>query len=295
MRSKGLAVFAHFIGVAVISCNKGDPAHLQRCIHHVADTLVYNLNRFLRRFEHTCMPNHIAVGKIQHNDVVFTGQNPFYNRITHLISAHFRAQIKGRHVRRFDQHTILTVKHDLLAAVEEKGHMGIFGGLCYSQLCFTRFGQRFTHGHCQRLRRKSYLHVGHRRVIFSHTDKIQRDQPFRPLKTVERRVNQRPGHFSGPVRPEVEKHKTVVGLDPRIITDYHRNHKLIGQVFAVAVHRFIGLQYRIICIISVIAGAAGDGIVGQLHPVPLGIPVHTVIPAGDSSNLPDSQFIHLLL
>ncbi len=107
---------------------------------------------------------------------------------------------------------------------------------------------------------------------------------------VKRRVGQRRGDLTHPVRPEVQPQHRVAGADPRLVADGRRLDELVG--LAALIGRLHGLWRGL----GVMVGAAVDEqVVGSLEAVPALVAVHREVPADDRADTAGAGPGHPLL
>ncbi len=236
------------------------------------------------------MAHHVRIGKINDNHIIFAGTDGLAEPVADFISAHLGLQVIGSHILGgVHQYPVLALIGFFHTAVEEKGHMGIL--LCLRDTCLLHAvcGQPLPEsiGHCHLV--ECHFLIGNGGIIVgeAHISHIQSVSPVKALKIV---IAESPGNPPGPVRTEVEEDNGIAVL--------HRCHRLS------ILHRQ-GRLHELIRLPSVIgfldpADAAGcrqslplcQGIVGQLHPVPVVVPVHHIVTPHHRSNLPYTDLFH---
>ena len=278
MGRHGAAVgLEHDLGIAVVSGDHGNAAHLQGSVHHPAHAGVHGLHSLDGSGKHTGVAHHVAVGKIQDHHVIFAALNALHTLVAHLVGAHLRLQVIGGHLRRCHQHTILPGILLLHAAVEEEGHMGILLRLGNAQLGHAQRAEIFAQAVFHSDPGPRHQHIGHGCVILRIAD-IGGGEIL-PLEPVKLRVHNGPGNLPGPVGPVVEENDAVVvGNSALAVTD-HRLHKLVR--YAV----FIALGHGIHGVGILHALTVDHGVVGHLQPLPAFVAVHGVVAAHDGGDL----------
>ena len=125
------------VGIAMI----GNDDSLVACSLGSLDDFTYTVVNSPYRFGNcivdTCMANHITIGEVDNDEVVFVfldGSNEF---VFDLIGTHLRLQVVGSHLRTRYQDAVLTLEWFLTSTVEEEGYVCIFLGLCRMQLLFA--------------------------------------------------------------------------------------------------------------------------------------------------------------
>lgn len=139
------------------------------------------------------MAYHIAVGKVQDDNVVGSALNTGKHLVGDQIGAHFRLQVIGGHLGRGDQGPVLLLAGSLHPTVKEKGHMGILLGFCNTQLGLALLGKIFAQGVVQGLGTEGHQHVGHGSVILGHAHISEGEEALLPVKSGKVRIHQGPG------------------------------------------------------------------------------------------------------
>ena len=85
------------------------------------------------------MTDHVAVGKVKDNRIIFFALDRINNLVRHLVCAHFGLHIVGRYFRGSNKDSVLALVLLFNAAVEEERHMSVLLGLCDSKLCLAVF------------------------------------------------------------------------------------------------------------------------------------------------------------
>ena len=76
MGGEGFAVLSyHLIGVAMVGGNQQNTVHLLDGGGYLADAGVHCLHGGYRGAEHAGMADHVAVGEVQNNHVIFSGMD----------------------------------------------------------------------------------------------------------------------------------------------------------------------------------------------------------------------------
>ena len=159
--------------------------------------------------------------------------------------------------------------------------MGVFLRLGNAQLGHALLGDILAEDVVQALLGEGDGHVGHGRVVGGGAHVVHVEEALFPLKAGEIGVHEGAGDLPGPVGAEVHEDDGVPVPDLRVFGGDHGHHELVGDARVIA-----GLHgpHRV-AEEAVLALAVHHGLVGPLHPVPVGVPVHGVVAAGDGGDL----------
>ena len=83
----------------MIGQNHSAAAQFEGLIHDFSHTSIHRLTSRNSRFEYTGMTDHIRVGKITDNHIVFAAVQPVEDFFANFIGAHFRLHIIGLNLR----------------------------------------------------------------------------------------------------------------------------------------------------------------------------------------------------
>ncbi len=83
-------VFVHVVGIAVISSDQHQSAHLVYGFFKPAQTKVNALHTNLGCLENTGMSDHVAIGIVAANKIVFAGKYGLYQKVADLRAFHPR-------------------------------------------------------------------------------------------------------------------------------------------------------------------------------------------------------------
>ena len=125
------------VGITVVGNDDGLIVIGLGSLDDVVHAGVYGDNSLSDGVVHTRMAHHIAVGEVDHDEVVLLGVDGTDELVLHLIGAHLGLQVVGGHLRRVHENTVLTGERLLTAAVEEERHMGVFLSLGGMQLALA--------------------------------------------------------------------------------------------------------------------------------------------------------------
>ena len=268
----------HDLGVAVVRRHHGDAALAAGGLHHLANAGIHGLHGLDGRVKDAGVAHHVAVGEVQHDDVVGPGLDALDALLADGGGAHLRLEVIGGHLGRGDEAAVLPGENGLHAAVEEEGHVGVLLRLRDAQLGHAHPGEVLAQAVDHALPGEGHLHIGHGGVILRGADEGQGEEL--PGEAGELRVHQGAGQLPGPVGPEVEEDDAVVVADGALGVADHRLHELIRDAAG------IGLPHGVDGVGIAGAPLAVDhGVVGLLHPVPALVPVHGVVAAHDGGDL----------
>ena len=236
MRGEGGTVrLVHLVGVAVVGGQQHRAAHRERLLDDLARTLVHRFHRLDRRVEYAGVADHVAVGKVEDDHVIFAAVQPGEQLVGDQVGAHLRLQVVGRNLRGVDQRAVLARGYRLHAAVEEEGDVRVLLGLGDAQLLQALLGDVFAKGVVEALRLEGNLYVRHGRVVLGHADVVQREEGA--LETGKVRVNQRAGDLAGAVWTEVVEDDRIICGNPslRRVADDNRHDEFVGDFGCVGV------------------------------------------------------------
>ena len=165
--------------------------------------------------------------------------------------------------------------------------MGVLLGLGDAQLGETQVADILAEGVHQLLVGVGHRHVGQGSVVLGGADKVHGQEAGLALHIGEVLVHEAPGDLPGPVGAEVEEDDGVVVPDLGVLGAHHGLHKLVRHTGV------IGLLDRLSGVGLEGPFAAGDGVIGALHPVPALVPVHGVVAAHDRGDLAHAQLLDL--
>ena len=217
-------VLEHLFAIAMVGSDEGDAPHLAGGFHHLSHATIHRLHRQARSFVDAGMPDHIAVGEVEDDDIIVAAFNPFHAGSSYFVGGHIRLHVIGSHLRRWDEHTILSGEHSFHAAIEEEGHMGILFRLCNAQLGQPQLGDVLPKDIFQCFTGVGHFHVGHTGIVTSGADELKGEKALFPLKSVKVRIHQGAGDLPCPIRTKVHENHGVIGLDLRILYTDHRSH-----------------------------------------------------------------------
>ena len=80
------------------------------------------------------MPNHVAVGVVDYDEVIFLCADGVYQLVLDLVCAHLWLEVVGGYLWRWHEDAVLALIRCLATAVEEECHVGILLCLSYMKL-----------------------------------------------------------------------------------------------------------------------------------------------------------------
>ena len=217
------------------------------------------------------MPNHIAIGVVDHNDVITLLLDGLNDAIGHFRRAHFRLQVIGRHLGRRNQNAFLARKRLFTATGKEKGDMGVLFRFRNAQLGLALLGQILAEHIVQGCRWEGAGSRNVGRVLGQH-DKTGQLRLTLTVKTGKGRLDKGAAELTGTVGAEVhENHRVAVGNPDRLA-----NHGSLDEL--VALTALIGSQQAFHRGgTGKLALAINNQVIGSGNPLPTVIPVHRII------------------
>ena len=290
MGGEGLAVLIqHLLGVAVVGGDKGHAAQVRRGLHDLGHAGVHGLHGGHGRVEDTGVAHHVAVGKVQDDDIVLAALDAANGLFRDGRGAHFRFQVIGCDLGGGDKAPVLPGEDGLLAAVEEEGHVGVFFRLGNAQLGHTQLTEVLAKDILQLLVGEGHGDIGHGGVILRGADVVDGQEAALALDLSKVGVHQGAGHLSGAVGAEVTEDDAVALFNAPALGADHRLEEFIGDSGVIR-----GLD-GLAGVLGKGSIAVGQGIVGALHALPTAVAVHGVVAAGNVGDLADPQLPHLVL
>src|SRR5690554_7983908 len=134
----------HLLAVAVVGGDQGFAAYFVQRFHNSLYALVQTLGGLDGSVHLTGMANHVAVGVVAHDQVVFAALDGFDQLVGYFRRAHFRLQVVGGDFRGWHQDAVFAFKRSFQAAIEEEGHVGVLLGFGNAQLGFALAGHVFA-------------------------------------------------------------------------------------------------------------------------------------------------------
>ena len=86
----GTVRLVHLVGVAVVGGQQHRAAHRERLLDDLARTLVHRFHRLDRRVKYAGVADHVAVGKVEDDHVIFAAVQPGEQLVGDQVGAHLR-------------------------------------------------------------------------------------------------------------------------------------------------------------------------------------------------------------
>ena len=203
------------VGVAVVSDDNRLVVGFVGSRHDLIHALVDGYHSLFDCFVDTRVADHIAVGKIDNDKVVFVCANGFDELIFHLESTHFGLQIIGCYFRRGYEYAVFTFIGRFASAIEEKRDVGIFLRLGRVELLQALAAQIFAERILYVLFGEENVDAFERCVVGRHAIKLQSRYG---LHTFFGHILLREdgGQLLGAVVAIIEENNDIVGLDAPI-------------------------------------------------------------------------------
>ena len=275
----------HLVNVAVVGGDQALTAHLEDRVNDLAYAVVGRFDRLDGCLEHAGMADHVAVCKVQDDNVVLAGQDALDALLGDSRLAHLRLKVIGRDLGRRNQSTVLARILLLDAAVEEERNMCVLLGLSNAQLGHAQIGDILAEGVLEALRLEGDLYARNGRIILRHADIM--DLGLYALETGEFRIDEGTGDLACAVGSEVCEDDRVIVADGRALGHDDRNDELVGNAVGV------GLLHRLMRGSGVLALAERDRLVCLLYAVPAVVAVHCVVAAGYGRDAADLDGVDL--
>ena len=233
------------------------------------------------------MPDHVAVGIVEDDHVVFPAFDPLDHLVGDDVGAHLRLHVIGRNLGRGDQRAVLARVGLLDAAVEKEGDVRVLLRFRNPQLGEALVGDVLAEGVVEALRLEGHLDVRHRHIVLGHADEEDVLLAALALKALEVRVHEGPGQFARAVGTEVVEDHRIAVADTRVLEADGRLDEFIGDLRAVGFLRRVdrrGVE---------VALPLHDRVIGAGDALPAVVAVHRVIPADHRRDAADADPVHL--
>ena len=125
-RHRTAVLIDHDIRVAVVCGKKQLAAFCQDLVDDLTDAGVDRFDGRNRSLQHAGVPDHVAVGEVQDDQIINVLVDLLQQRIRDQIRAHLRLQVIGRHLRGGDQDAVFSRIGRFHTTVEEEGDVRIF-------------------------------------------------------------------------------------------------------------------------------------------------------------------------
>ena len=231
------------------------------------------------------MADHVAVGKVQNDDVVLAGLDALDALARDLVGAHLGLEVVGRDLRGRDEYAVLAGIRVLDAAVEEERDMRVLLGLGDAQLGHAHLAQILAKAVFHADARKGDEHVRHGRVILGVADVGEREELA--LEAVERGVDERARDLAGAVGAVVEEDDRIVVGDHAVLVADDGLDEFVRHAV------FIALLDGVDGIAVLHALAVDERVIGVLEAVPALVAVHRVVAAHNGRDLADAELTAL--
>ena len=237
------------------------------------------------------MTHHVAIGKIDNDEIIVLCVDGIHQFVLHLVGTHFGLQVVGSHFRRRHKDAVFTLISLLTATIEEEGDMGIFLGFCSMQLAFALLAQVFAKGIHHVFLGEKDVHAGKRSIIRRHTIILK---VLDGVHTLGRHIllGEHLGKFLGAVVAEIDEDHYITFLYGTIHSSIVDGlYKFVCHILGIAF--FHGLHH----IRSLLALALYEQVVGFLHTFPTLVTIHgikTTYDAGNVSTIGITGILHLL-
>ena len=283
----------------MVRADKEDAADFLNGFHSGTDTFIDLLNRLDGCLEDAGVADHVRVGEVDDNDIIFAAADGRVQFLADFGRAHFRLEVIGRYRGRRNQDPVLILVGIFNTAVEEEGYMGIFLGLCQTQLLEAVGCQILTEGIVDGDLLESNIFVGDGLIIILEADIGQRHIAVGSCQVLDAlgvrsfaglfgdifiREAECLGDLSGTVRTEVEENDGVIGFyDGQGLAFFIGNDS--GQNELVRHALVIGVLHSLDAVGRLVAYAQYQGVICLLDTVPVVIPVHRIVTAVEGSHL----------
>ena len=117
------------VGITVVGNDNSLVARLLDCLDNLAHAGIYCHNGFLNGLINTRMTHHVAVGKVDNNEIVLVLADGCHQLVFHLIGTHLGLEVVGCNFGRRHQDAIFSLIGLLAPTVEEERNVGILLGL----------------------------------------------------------------------------------------------------------------------------------------------------------------------
>ncbi len=252
--------------------------------HYVLDASVDGYNGFGNGIVDARVAYHVAVGKVNHDEVVLVlldGSNEF---VLHFVSGHLGLEIVGSNLGRGYEDAVFTFVGRFASTVEEESHVGVLLCLCSVELCESVLGEIFAEGVLHVFLRIENVHALEGSVVRSHAVVLQAGNGVHAFFG-HVLLSEHDGKFLGAVVAVVEEDDNVAFLDASVYVGINEGfHELVGVlvVFAVAV---VAALHAFNHVGHLAALAFNELVVGNLHTVPALVAVHGVETTNDAGDV----------
>ena len=221
------------------------------------------------------MSNHVAVGKVDYDEVVFVFLYRGHEFVFHLVCAHFGLEVIGSHLGRSHERAFLAGEGLFASAVEEERYVCVFLCLCGVQLfqpfraevfaecvVYVFFGEEDVH----------ILEIG---VVRRHAVELKSRNGGHSLFG-HVFLGENVGYFACAVVAVVEEDNHVAFLNASVnVGVYERLHEFIG-VLVLGRVAVVAVLHGFYKVVHFFAFAVHELVVSHLDAVPAFVAVHGV-------------------
>src|SRR5690554_6821772 len=134
----------HLLAVAVVGGDQGFAAYFVQRFHNSLYALVQTLGGLDGGVHLAGMANHVAVGVVAHDQVVFAALDGFYQLVGYFRRTHFRLQVVGGHFEKGHQNTVFAFKRVFFFFFFFFFYVGVLLGFGNAQLGLALAGHVFA-------------------------------------------------------------------------------------------------------------------------------------------------------
>ena len=263
----------------MVGNDDGFVASLVGCRHHFLHTLVNSLHGLFDGFVDTRVAHHVAVGEVDHDEVVLVFLDGGYQFVLYFVSRHFGLQVVGGHLGGSHEDALFAFIGRFASAVEEEGNVGILLRFGRVELLESPVGEVFAQRIGDIFLRVEDVNVLETGIVGSHAVILQAGDGVHACFG-HVLLSEHDGEFLGAVVAVVEEDDNVAFANGAVngcIVD--GQHELVGDVGIVAFLH--GLHH----VGSLLALALHEQVVGFLHAFPALVAVHGIEAAHDAGNV----------
>ena len=289
-----VVVVPHLIRVAVVCRDADLAADLADGIDEPSDAGIDRLDRLDDGRDDARMPDHVAVGIVEDDEVILAGLDRLDDLVRDLDRAHLRLQIIGRHLWRMHENAVLTLVRLLDTAVEEECDVCVLLRLRDAQLGVAEILHILAKGIVDLLGRERHECV-HPCLVLRERRKgdLQR---LVACEAVKLRIDKGVRELTRTVGTEVVENRAVAVLHALIALDHERHDELIRHALGLLAR--IRVRCKQPCHSGLRHGLClrvGNRLIGELLALPALIAIHGVVTPADRSDLADADLRRLFL
>ena len=238
------------------------------------------------------MTNHIRVGEVDDDHIIFLRFDCCNKLLANFRSAHLWLQVVSRNLRGLHKDSVLALVWLLNATVEEEGYVSIF--LCLSDTCLSHVVSCKVLAECVvKLNLVECNQLISNGVIVICEAYICEVKAFLSCETCKFVIAECSCDLTCTVRTEVEKYNRIFIRNNGNWFAIFLNDCWKNEFVCLAV--VIGCLYSLSCVGSLNTLALGKCVVSKLNTIPAVVTVHCVITSGNNTNLTYAKLIHLRL